>query len=30
MNDPTELVKFAQCYAEAWRSQDPEKVAAFC
>ena len=21
MNDPTELVKFAKCYAEAWRSQ---------
>ena len=24
MNDPTELVKFAKCYAEAWRSQAGE------
>ena len=28
MDDP-ELVKFAQRYADAWSSQDPEKVAAF-
>jgi hypothetical protein len=27
-NDP-ELTKFAQLYADAWCSQDPEKVAAF-
>ena len=30
MNDLTELDKVAQCYAKAWCSQDPEKVAAFC
>jgi predicted ester cyclase len=29
MNDPAELTKFAQRYAKAWCSQDPEKVAAF-
>jgi SnoaL-like domain len=29
MNDPAELKKFAQRYAVAWCSQDPEKVAAF-
>ena len=29
VNDPAELRKSAQRYAEAWRSQDPEKVAAF-
>jgi SnoaL-like polyketide cyclase len=29
MNDPAELTKFAKRYAEAWCSQDPEKVAAF-
>ena len=29
MNDLTKLEKFAQRYAEAWCSQDPEKVAAF-
>ena len=29
MNDQAELTKFAQRYAEAWCSQDPEKVAAF-
>ena len=29
MNDLAELTKFAQRYAEAWCSHDPEKVAAF-
>jgi uncharacterized protein (TIGR02246 family) len=29
MNDPAELTKFAKRYAEAWCSQDPEKVAEF-
>lgn len=29
MQDDPELTKFAQRYAEAWCSQDPEKVAAF-
>jgi predicted ester cyclase len=29
MNDPAELKKFAQRYADAWCSHDPEKVAAF-
>jgi len=29
MDDDPELIKFAQRYAEAWCSQDPEKVAAF-
>ena len=29
MNDLAELTKFAKRYAEAWCSQDPEKVAAF-
>ena len=29
MNDPAELTKFAKRYAEAWCSQDPEKVATF-
>lgn len=29
MNDLAELTEFAQRYAEAWCSQDPEKVAAF-
>lgn len=29
MNDDSELTKFAKRYAEAWCSQDPEKVAAF-
>ena len=29
MNDHAELDKFAKRYAEAWCSQDPEKVAAF-
>ena len=29
MDDAPELTKFAQLYAEAWCSQDPEKVAAF-
>ena len=29
MDDDAELTKFAQLYAEAWCSQDPEKVAAF-
>jgi nuclear transport factor 2 (NTF2) superfamily protein len=29
MNSPAELRKFAQRYAEAWCSHDPEKVAAF-
>ena len=29
MDDDPELTKFAQLYAEAWCSQDPEKVAAF-
>jgi len=29
MNDPAELTKFATRYAKAWRSQDPEQVAAF-
>ena len=29
MNDDPELTKFAKRYAEAWGSQDPEKVAAF-
>ncbi len=28
MNDLTELDKFAERYAKAWCSQDPEKVAA--
>ena len=28
MNDLTELTRFAKRYAEAWCSQDPEKVAA--
>jgi predicted ester cyclase len=29
MNHLAELTKFAQHYAKAWCSQDPEKVAAF-
>jgi len=29
VNDPAELRKFAQRYADAWCSQDPKKVAAF-
>jgi steroid delta-isomerase-like uncharacterized protein len=29
MNDLAELTDFAKRYAEAWCSQDPEKVAAF-
>ena len=29
MDDNRERIKFAQRYAEAWCSQDPEKVAAF-
>jgi len=29
MNDRAELDRFAQRYAKAWCSQDPEKVAAF-
>jgi len=29
MDHAPELTKFAQYYAEAWCSQDPEKVAAF-
>ena len=29
MNDPAELTEFAQRYAEAWCSQNPESVAAF-
>ena len=29
MDEDSELTKFAQRYAEAWCSQDPEKVAAF-
>jgi steroid delta-isomerase-like uncharacterized protein len=29
MNDLSVLKKFAQRYADAWSSQDPEKVAAF-
>ena|SRR5437763_702898 len=29
MNDPAELTRFAQRYAKAWRSQNPENVAAF-
>jgi SnoaL-like polyketide cyclase len=29
MNDDSKLTKFAKRYAEAWCSQDPEKVAAF-
>jgi predicted ester cyclase len=29
MDDDVELTKFAKRYAEAWCSQDPEKVAAF-
>jgi uncharacterized protein (TIGR02246 family) len=29
MNDRAELDKFAQRYAKAWCSQDPEKVATF-
>ena len=29
MNDQTKLEQFAQQYAEAWCSHDPEKVAAF-
>ena len=29
MNDPAELRKFAQRYAEAWCSHDPKEVAAF-
>jgi len=28
-SDPAELRKFAQRYAKAWSSHDPEKVAAF-
>ena len=29
MDDDAELTKFAQLYADAWCSQDPEKVAVF-
>ena len=29
MDDDPDLTKFARLYAEAWCSQDPEKVAAF-
>ena len=29
MNDPAELRRFAQRYADAWCSQDPERVATF-
>jgi uncharacterized protein (TIGR02246 family) len=29
MNDPAELTEVAKRYAEAWCSQNPEKVAAF-
>jgi predicted ester cyclase len=29
MDDDVELTKFVKRYAEAWCSQDPEKVAAF-
>jgi uncharacterized protein (TIGR02246 family) len=29
MNDLAEITAFAKRYAEAWCSQDPEKVAAF-
>lgn len=29
MNDPGELRRFAQRYADAWCSQDPERVATF-
>ena len=29
MNDLAEITEFAKRYAEAWCSQDPEKVAAF-
>jgi hypothetical protein len=29
MSDPTDVTSFAKRYAEAWCSQDPEKVAAF-
>jgi SnoaL-like polyketide cyclase len=29
MDDDSEITKFAKRYAEAWCSQDPEKVAAF-
>jgi hypothetical protein len=29
MNDRAELDKFAQRYAKAWFTQDPEKVATF-
>lgn len=29
MDDPTELTSFAQRYAKAWCSQNPESVAAF-
>jgi len=29
MNDLTELAQFAERYAQAWCSHDPEKVAAF-
>ena len=29
MNDLTELAQFAQRYAQAWCSHDPEKVATF-
>jgi SnoaL-like polyketide cyclase len=29
MDDDPELTKLAQLYADAWCSQDPEKVAAF-
>lgn len=29
MNDLAELTRFAKRYAEAWCSQDPERVAAF-
>jgi hypothetical protein len=29
MDDPTELTRFAERYAKAWCSQNPESVAAF-
>src|SRR6478672_6273113 len=29
MNDRAELDEFAQCYAKAWCSRNPESVAAF-
>ena len=29
MDDDSELIEFAQRYAEAWCSQNPQKVAAF-